>query len=82
MNDAVSLLPPRGPAESTLLAMIAISGELPVSQAARLIDSAYYLEKMITRLKKEKLIHTYYSDGLRGYRLTAKAKKTTPHGAR
>lgn len=75
MNDAVSLLPPRGPAESTLLAMIAISGELPVSQAARLIDSAYYLEKMITRLKKEKLIHTYYSDGLRGYRLTAKAKK-------
>ena len=74
MNDAVSMLPPEDSAASTLLTLIAISGELPVSQAVRLADSVYYMEKIVTRLKKEKLINTYYNDRLRGYRLTAKAK--------
>ena len=74
MNDAVSTLPPEDSAASALLALIAITGELPVSQAVRLADSAYYMEKIVTRLKKEKLINTYYHDRLRGYRLTARAK--------
>ena len=75
MNDAVSLLPPKDSVANTLITLIAITGELPVNQATRLVESAYYLEKMITRLKKEKLIHTYYKNGLRGYRLTANAKR-------
>ena len=75
MNHAVSLLPPDDSFPSKLLTLIALTGELPVSQAARLADSQKYLETVITRLKKEKLIRTYYKDGLRGYRLTAKAKR-------
>ena len=31
--------------------------------------------KVVKRLKKDKLLHTYYADGLRGFRLTNAAKK-------
>ena len=75
MNGYVSPLPPKDTAADTLLTLIAVTGELPAAQAARFAPSAFYLEKTVTALKKEKLIRTYYKDGLRGYRLTAKAKK-------
>lgn len=75
MNNAVSLLPPEDSDASDLLTVIALTGEFPVTQASRMVSSKHYLEKTITRLKKNRLIRTYYKDGLRGYRLTAKAKK-------
>jgi len=58
-----------------LLGLIAISGELPVSQIPRLIESVSYGEKLLTGLREKKLIRTYYKDKLRGHRLTAKAKE-------
>lgn len=75
MSGYVSLLPPKDSAADTLLTLIAMTGELPAAQAARFAPSVSYLEKTVTALKKGKLIRTYYKDGLRGYRLTAKAKK-------
>lgn len=55
--------------------MIGISGEFPVTQLHRLIESSSYAEKIITELKNEKLIRTHYRDRLRGYRLTKRAKE-------
>lgn len=57
-----------------LLELIGISGEFPAEQLNRLISSPSYAEKVITELKKDKLIRTHYRDKLRGYRLTKKAK--------
>lgn len=57
-----------------LLSLTAISGEFPTSQLNRLPGSPYYLESVITSLKKEGLLRTYYRDRLRGYRLGRKAK--------
>lgn len=57
-----------------LLALTAISGEFPANQLKRLSGSDYYKESVITSLKKDGLLRTYYRDKLRGYRLGAKAK--------
>lgn len=57
-----------------LLALTAISGEFPADQLKRLRGSDYYKESVITLLKKEGLLRTYYRDRLRGYRLGPKAK--------
>ena len=57
-----------------LLSLTAISGEFPTSQLNRLLASPYYLEAVVTSLKKSGLLRTYYRDRLRGYRLGAKAK--------
>ncbi len=54
--------------------MIAISGEFPADQLFRLIPSPSYAEKVITGLKKDKLLRIHYRDKLRGYRLTPKSK--------
>jgi hypothetical protein len=59
-----------------LLALTAISGEFPADQLKRLRGSDYYKESIITSLKKDGLLRTYYRDKLRGYRLGAKAKVT------
>lgn len=58
-----------------LLEMIGISGEFPASQLSRLFDTPAYTEKMITDLKANHLIRCHYKDGLRGYRLTKRAKE-------
>ena len=58
-----------------LLEMIGICGEFPAEQLNRFIESTSYAEKVITDLKQSKLIRTHYKDGLRGYRLTKRAKE-------
>ena len=62
-----------------VLEMVGISGEFPVKQLHRLIESSSYAEKIITELKNEKLIRTHYRDRLRGYRLTKHAKELCSH---
>ena len=56
--------------------MVGVCGEFPSGQLNRLIESESYAEKVITDLKQSKLIRTHYKDGLRGYRLTKRAKRT------
>jgi hypothetical protein len=58
-----------------LLTLTAISGEFPVSQVNRLPGGASYKKSVVTSLKRENLLRTYYRDSLRGLRLTAVAKK-------
>lgn len=60
---------------SLLLMLIALSGEFPIEQVRRLSGSISYADFVVKRLKRERLIRTYYRDGLRGLRLTAAAKK-------
>lgn len=57
-----------------LLSLTAISGEFPTSQLNRLPGSPHYLEAVVTALKKDGLLRTYYRDQLRGYRLGTRAK--------
>ena len=59
-----------------LLELIAVSGELPADQLRRLSGGNSYKLNVIRILKSQKLLRTYYRDGLRGYRLTAQAKKS------
>lgn len=58
-----------------LLALTAICGEFPADLINRLPGSASYKENVISTLKRNKLLKTYYRDRLRGYRLSARAKK-------
>lgn len=58
-----------------LMELIALSGEFTPELVSRLGISPSYGEKLITRLKEEKLIKTHYKDRLRGYRLTSRGKK-------
>ena len=66
---------PRLPSPSTLayllLVLTAISGEYPSSLVARLPGGSSYKENVVKQLKREKLLRTFYRDGLRGLRLTA-----------
>ena len=59
-----------------LLTLTAMSGELPSAQVGRLQGGDAYKMKVVKRLKKDKLLRTYYSDGLRGFRLTSTAKRS------
>lgn len=61
--------------DTRLMTLIAVTGELPANQACRWIESPTYLRKVVTKLKNDSLIRTYYNNGLRGYRLTWKGKK-------
>ncbi|MGN0172317.1 MAG: hypothetical protein ACI39E_06010 [Acutalibacteraceae bacterium] len=70
-----SALPDKQTAGYYLLEIIAVSGELPASQLRRLYGGESYKLNLIKLLKSQKLLRTYYRDGLRGYRLTAKAKE-------
>jgi len=69
------LIPGRSTQAYAILSLIAVSGELPVTQIDRLRGGRAYKEKLIKTLKRNKLIYTYYRDKLRGYRLTDIAKK-------
>lgn len=72
------MLPPQLPSPGTfsylLLLLTAISGEYPVSQVSRLPGGSFYKANMVTQLKRDRLLRTYYRDGLRALRLTATAK--------
>lgn len=57
-----------------LLALTAISGELPTDLLPRLPGGERYKELTILSLKEKGLLHTYYRDHLRGYRLGRRAK--------
>lgn len=58
-----------------LLALAALSGEFPTAQVNRLPGADSYKVLAVKRLKREKLLRTYYRDGLRGLRLTGAAKR-------
>ena len=60
---------------SLLLTLTALSGEFPTAQISRLPSTGAYQEKILKSLKGEKLLRTYYRDGLRALRLTTAAKK-------
>lgn len=67
-------LPARHTLGYLLLTLTAITGEYPSAQVGRLPGGAYYKENVVKQLKREKLLRTFYRDGLRGLRLTALAK--------
>ncbi len=58
-----------------LLTLVAIFGEFPNDLLQRISGGASYKETIITNLKQQGLIKTHYADGLRGLRLTNRAKK-------
>ena len=58
-----------------LLTLTALTGEFPTDLVHRLPGSASYKEAVVKRLKRERLLRTYYHDGLRGLRLTATSKR-------
>lgn len=68
-------MPPLDTLTGLLLTLTALSGEFPTAQISRLPGGGAYKMKVVKRLKKDRLLHTYYADGLRGLRLTASAKK-------
>lgn len=70
----LSNLPDRHTASYRLLELIALCGELPADQLMRLPGGDSYKLTVVKTLKAQKLIHTFYKDSLRGYRLSAKAK--------
>lgn len=55
--------------------MAAVCGELPTDLLTRLSGSSSYTETVITSLKKDGLLKTYYKDKLRGCRLGQRAKR-------
>ncbi len=57
-----------------ILSLTAILGELPPSQLSRLPIGQSYKTTLVGNLKRDKLLRTFYRDGLRGYRLTHHAK--------
>ena len=68
-------IPPEDTLASLLLTLTALSGEFPTAQISRLPSTGAYQEKILKSLKGEKLLRTYYRDGLRALRSTTAAKK-------
>lgn len=68
-------IPPEDTLAGLLLTLTALSGEFPTAQVSRLSSTDAYQEKILKSLKGEKLLRTYYRDGLRALRLTTIAKK-------
>lgn len=80
MSQKERQAPPLDTAAGLLLTMTALSGEFPTALVSRLPGGDAYKMKVIKRLKKDRLLRTYYADGLRGFRLTAAAKKLLLEG--
>lgn len=74
-SDKERTLPAPDTLPSLLLTLTALSGEFPTAQVNRLPGADSYKAFAVKRLKREKLLHTYYRDGLRGLRLTGAAKR-------
>ena len=72
--DGNSRLPRTGTVSFHLLELTAICGELPTDLLPRIPGSTSYKESVITSLKKDGLLKTYYRDKLRGYRLSRRAR--------
>ena len=68
-------IPPEDTLANLLLTLTALSGEFPTAQVSRLPSTGAYQEKILKALKGEKLLRTYYRDGLRALRLTSTTKK-------
>lgn len=68
-------LPGRQTVGYHLLELTAISGEFPVNQLTRLPGGDFYKANVVKVLKQKHLLRTCYRDGLRGYRLTIRAKE-------
>ena len=75
MDDEKCQTPDSESFSSLLLTLTALSGEFPIDQVRRISGSLSYADFVVKRLKREKLIRTYYRDGLRGLRLTAAGKR-------
>lgn len=58
-----------------VLALTALSGELPATLVSRLPASDTYKEYAVKQLKRDNLLRTFYRNGVRGLRLTATAKR-------
>lgn len=58
-----------------LLTLTALTGEFPTDLVHRLPGSDSYKEAVVKRLKRERLLRTYYHDSLRGLRLTSTSKR-------
>lgn len=71
----ISSLPDKQTVGYMLLEIVAVSGELPADQLKRLSGGDSYKLSVVSTLKSQKLLRTYYRDGVRGYRLTVSAKK-------
>lgn len=71
--------PPTLPAEGTLpllmLQIVAVSGEFPAAFSGRFPGGSSYIESVIGKLKKDRLLRTYSKNGWRGLRLTTSAKR-------
>jgi len=72
--------PPLDTAAGLLLTLTVLSGEFPTTLVSRLPGGDAYKTKVIKRLKKDGLLRTYYADRLRGFRLTATAKRLLLEG--
>lgn len=66
--------PPLDTAAGLLLMLTALSGEFPTALVSRLPGGETYKMKVVKRLKKDKLLRTFYADRLRAFRLTAAAR--------
>ena len=80
MPEKEKQAPPLETAAGLLLTLSALSGEFPTTLVSRLPGGNAYKMKVIKRLKKDGLLHTYYADRLRGFRLTAATKKLLLEG--
>lgn len=74
-SDKERTLPAPDTLPDLLLTLTALSGEFPTVQVNRLPGADSYKALAVKRLKREKLLRTYYRDGLRGLRLTSAAKR-------
>lgn len=75
MGRSSQSLPGRPTVGYHLLGLTALSGEFPSDQLSRLPGGEAYKTNVVQALKQKRLLHTYYRDKLRGYRLTARAKE-------
>lgn len=57
-----------------ILELVAVCGEVPVSLLDRLPGSDSYKKAVVSTLKKDGLLRTYYRDKVRAYRISRKAK--------
>ena len=66
---SMSTLPQKAPGSLSqayqLLALVALSGELPASQLSRLAGGTSYKENVVKSLKRQRLLLSYYKNGLR-----------------
>ena len=60
--------------QEQLLALAAVSGELSVAAVERLLPHGEYRRKVVGTLTRQKLLHSYRKDGVRGWRLTKHGK--------